>query len=115
MARVLPIAGSRASGRVCRLHRPVVGQDVTSGAHEVFVDNHSLRCGAHRLMATVRSCYDSRCLTDITKAGFNLPEVNCKSLHSNNVRSCLASLENALKACVDAVIASTSAFVPDLS
>lgn len=40
--------------------------------------------------------------------------VNYKRTRSNHVRSCLASLENALKACADVVIASALAFIPDL-
>lgn len=49
-----------------------------------------------------------------TKTGIDPSVANCSRPHSRNVRSCLASLENALKAGVDAVIASALAFVPDL-
>ncbi|MFL9946924.1 hypothetical protein PQR68_13160 [Paraburkholderia agricolaris] len=98
-----------------RLNGTVVSHFETFGGDTPIVNNQSF--GAARIGSPpplVRSCYDSQCLTDIKKSGFDSPVVNRKRLRSNNVRSCLASLENALKACVDAVIASTLAFVPDL-
>ncbi len=61
----------------------------------------------------VCSCYDSRCLSDLAKAGIDQPVANRNSSHSNHVRSCLASLENALKTRGDAMIASALVFVPD--